>query len=178
MPSISALSSAAALFLRPQRPASSNASAGDNLIASVNSVSGHAGASSLTQAQGKINESMFSVNNTDATQMKARLFERVGKEFGIKQEDYDSLSSYGSAIKIALDDLKQKSPSSIAAIEKKLGLDELGVSLETVVNAIIDPQGSDDDRLDAALNKKIGEIAKGGSNTPTQQPDEIGLYGR
>ena len=175
MSSISALSSSL-LFLQPRRPASSNASAGDSLVASINGGSSRAGAaSSLTQAQARISEQMFSVNNTDATQMKARLFERVGKAFGIKQDDYDSLSSYGSAIKSALDELKQKSPSSIAAIEKKLGLDQLGVSLDTVVNAMVDPQGHDGDKLDAALNKKIDEQ---GRAAPSTRQDEIGLYSR
>ncbi|MDX8503188.1 hypothetical protein RFM99_33050 [Mesorhizobium sp. VK4C] len=127
MSPLSALNNAV-LILQPQRPTSAAASVGDSLVASINRVYAGTGAGSpLTQAQARITESMFSVNNLDATQMKARLFERVGKEFGIDQDDYDSLFSYGSAIKTALDDLKQKSPSSIAEIEKKLGLDELSV---------------------------------------------------
>ncbi|RUT99647.1 hypothetical protein EOD23_24765 [Mesorhizobium sp. USDA-HM6] len=179
MSSISALNNAALLILQPQRPTS--AAIGDSLVASINGVSAGTGAGlPLTQARARITESMFSVNNLDATQMKARLFERVGKEFGIDQDDYDSLFSYGSAIKTALDDLKQKSPSRIAEIEKKLGLDELGISLDTLVNAIVDPNGGDGDKLDAALEKKAGDHGRGegkaASHTPTQ-PDEIGLYG-
>ncbi|MDX8492226.1 hypothetical protein RFN29_11600 [Mesorhizobium sp. VK22B] len=180
MSPLSALNNAV-LILQPQLSTSAAASVGDSLVASINRVHAGAGAGSpLTQAQARITESMFSVNNLDATQMKARLFERVGKEFGIDQDDYDSLSSYGSAIKTALDDLKQKS-SSIAEIEKKLGLDELGISLDTLVNAIVDPNGSDGDRLDAALEKKAGDRGsrgegKAASHTPTQ-PGEIGLYG-
>ncbi|MET3596483.1 MULTISPECIES: hypothetical protein [Mesorhizobium] len=181
MSPLSALNNAALLILQPQRSTSVSASVGDSLVASINRAHAGTGAASpLTQAQARITESMFSVNNLDATQMKARLFERVGKEFGIDQDDYDSLFSYGSAIKTALDDLKQKSPSSIAEIEKKLGLDELGISLDTLVNAIVDPNGSDGDRLDAALEKKAGDRGRGegkaASHTPTQ-PDEIGLYG-
>jgi len=121
---------------------------------------------------------MFSVNNTDSTQMKARLFERVGQAFGIKQDDYKSLFAYGSAIKKAVDDLKQKSPSAVTQIEKKLGLDELGVSLDTLVNAVVDPQGSDGDKLDAALKKSLGEHDKGKDKGVSPQPDEIGVYGR
>jgi hypothetical protein len=44
----------------------------------------------------------------------------------------------------------------IAGIEKEIGLDKLGVSLDTVINAIIDPMGKDNDKLNAALEKKIG----------------------
>lgn len=178
MSSISALNTVSLLILQPQRALSGGASAGDNLLASANGVAGLTSGSPMTQAQGKINQSMFSVNNLDATQMKARLFERVGKEFGINQDDYDSLFSYGSAIKTALEDLKQKSPSTVTAIEKKLGLDELGVSLDTLVNAIVDPQGSDGDKLDAALAKKLGEDAKGKAVHASFKQDDIGVYGR
>ncbi|MDX8468864.1 hypothetical protein RFM26_24450 [Mesorhizobium sp. VK23B] len=181
MSPLSALNSAAFLILQPQRPTSTVTSAGDGLVASINGASAGPGAGSpLSQAQARITESMFSVNHLDATQMKARLFECVGKEFGIDQDDYDSLFSYGSAIKTALDEMEQKSPSSIAQIEKKLGLDELGISLETLVNAIVDPAGGDGDRLDAALEKKAEEHGKDEgtavSHAPAQ-PDEIGLYG-
>jgi len=179
MSSISALNNVALLILQPQRTPSGGTPVANSLLASANGVSSHsASGSPLTQAQGKINESMFSVNNLDATKMKARLFERVGKEFGINQDDYDTLFSYGSAIKTALEDLKQKSPSTIPAIEKKLGLDELGISLDTLVNAIVDPQGSDGDKLDAALNKKLGEDAKGKTGQASFKQDEIGVYGR
>lgn len=48
----------------------------------------------------------------------------------------------------------------IAGIEKEIGLDKLGVSLDTVINAIIDPMGKDNDKLNAALEKKIGMESK------------------
>lgn len=176
MSSLTALNSATLLILQPQRQQPAVQSPATDLVATINGAASPAG-SPLTQAQGKINESMFSVNNTDSTQMKARLFERVGQEFGIKQDDYKSLFAYGSAIKKAVDDLKQKSPSAITQIEKKLGLDELGVSLDTLVNAIVDPQGSDGDKLDAALKKYLGEHDNKG-NGASLQPDEIGVYGR
>lgn len=118
---------------------------------------------------------MFSVNNLNVTATKVRLMERAGKEFGIDQADYESVFSYGSAVKNAVEALKQQSPSAIAGIERQLGLDQLGISLDTLVNAIIDPQGSDGDRLDAALEKHLGEIAT--DEAIPVQPDEIGLYG-
>ena len=174
MPSLSALNAATAVLL--QRPTAAVRSAGDNLVASISPAASGIG-SPLVQAQGKITESMFSVNNLDPTQMKARLFERVGKAFGINQDDYASLFAYGSAIKTALGEMKQKSPSDIALIEKKLGLDELGVSLDTVVNAIVDPQSSDSDTLDAALKTFLGETTNGkGENPASIEQDEIGLY--
>jgi hypothetical protein len=184
MPSLSALNSAALLILLQPRPSSTAGSAGADLVAGIDGVSSPTGSgfgSPLMQAQAKISESMFSVNSIDPTAMKVRLIERVGKEFGIDQDDYESLHSYGSAIKKAVDALKLKSPSVLHEIEKKLGLDELGVSLDTLVNAIMDPTGNDGDKLDAALGKHLRDFAKdkGKAAALTSiQPDEIGLYGR
>jgi len=177
MSSLSALNNAALLILQQQRPQS--AVAEDSLVASANGVSSPAGSgagSPLIQAQAKISGSMFSVNSLNITAMKVRLMERVGKEFAIDQGDYQSLFSYGTAVKNAVEALKQRSASEIIAIEKKLGLDQLGVSLDTLVNAIIDPNGSDSDRLDAALKKQAGDDAVGDGQATG--PDEIGLYGR
>ncbi|RWF26493.1 hypothetical protein [Mesorhizobium sp.] len=180
MSSLSALNNAALLVLQQQRPQS--AVAEDSLVAGIDGVSSSDGSGSgspLMQAQARISGSMFSVNSLNITAMKVRLMERVGKEFGIDQGDYQSLFSYGTAVKKAVEALKQKSAAEIIAIEKKLGLDQLGVSLDTLVNAIIDPQGSDGDRLDAALSKQAGDHAKGeGKAAGPIQPDEIGLYGR
>jgi hypothetical protein len=72
--------------------------------------------------------------------------------------------------------LKRQSPSAIAEIEKQLGLDQVGVSLDTLVNAIIDPQGSDGDKLDAALKNHLSDHGKGEGNGASFHPDEIGLY--
>lgn len=175
MSSLSALSNAALLILQQQRP---QHAAEDSLAESANGVSSLAGSGSpLKQAQAKISGTMFSVNSLNITAIKVRLMERVGKEFGVDQGDHASLLSYGTAVKNAVEALKQRSASEIIAIEKKLGLDQLGVSLDTFVNAIIDPIGSDSDRLDAALKQLTGDDVKSKAAGPIQ-PDEIGLYGR
>ena len=123
---------------------------------------------------------MFSVNNFDSNKLKVELFKRVGKAFGIDQADYDSQSSYGSAIKQAVSVLASQpnGAQTIAEIEKGLGLDKLGVSLATVVNAIIDPGSDDDDKLDTALKKQAGEDLGTGSHAAgvTVRFDELGLY--
>lgn len=121
--------------------------------------------------------SMLSVNSLNVTATKIRLMERAGKEFAIDQADYESVFSYGSAVKNAVEALKQQSPSAIAGIERQLGLDQLGISLDTLVNAIVDPQGSDGDRLDAVLEKQVGDAGKDEGNAASIRPDEIGLYG-
>ncbi|MDG4882969.1 hypothetical protein [Mesorhizobium sp. WSM4884] len=171
-----ALNNVALLTLQRQRQTPAPKSIADGLVSSINRSAEPDGAGSpLIQAQAKISRSMFSVNSLNVTATKVRLMERAGKEFGIDQDDYESVASYGSAVKHAVEALKRQSPAAIAEIERQLGLDQLGVSLETLLNAIVDPQGGSAGRLDAALEKYLGEAAEG--NAASLQPDEIGLYG-
>jgi hypothetical protein len=132
-------------------------------------------ASPLTQAKSAVSASMFSVDSLNITAVKVRLMERAGKEFGVDQTDYETVSSYGAAVKNAVEALKPQSPSAIAEIERQLGLDQLGVSLDTLVGAIGDPRGSDNESLDAALKQHAGRQGEG--DAASVQPDELGLYG-
>lgn len=127
------------------------------------------------QSAPAVSATMFSVDSLNITAVKVRLMERAGKEFGVDQADYESVSSYGAAVKDAVAALKRQSPSAIAEIERQLGLDQLGVSLDTLVAAIVDPRGSDDQRLDGALKQHAGGQGEGA--VVLAQPDELGLYG-
>ena len=133
--------------------------------ASIDSASDPA-ALPLPQAEPAV--AKFSLDSLNITATKVRLMQRAGKEFAVDQTDYDSVSSYGSAIKNAVEALKRQSPSAVPRIERQLGLDQLGVSLDTLVNAIVRPQGGDNDRLDTALKQHAGGEG--------DQPDELGLY--
>ncbi|RWL77811.1 MAG: hypothetical protein EOR69_28745 [Mesorhizobium sp.] len=159
-PAMSSTLSTAHVILQPQRlpPAARPA-------ASIDSASGPAGLP-LTQAEPAV--AMFSLDSLNITATKVRLMQRAGKEFGVDQTDYESVSSYGSAIKNAVEAFKRQSPSAIAKIERQLGLDQLGVSLDTLVNAVVRPQDGDNDRLDAALKQH--------ASGEGDQPDELGLY--
>lgn len=180
MSSISPANSTALLILQQPRPLARPA---DDALANSNGISSviAAGAGSpLAQAQAKISEAMFSVNSIDATAMKVRLIERLGEQFDIKQSDYKSSASYGQAIKRAVEELKAKpdSAQAIMTIEKNLGLDKLGISLDELVNATIDPNGEDSKKLDAALTKQLGEVTKAAGMAGSLRPDAIGIYGR
>jgi hypothetical protein len=103
-------------------------------------------------------DDLFSVNSQNLNKMKIDLYKRVGEALGVRESDYDSLHAYGLALQQAVGQLKLAPNAQlvIAGIEKEIGLDKLGVSLDTVINAIIDPMGDDNDKLDAALQKQIG----------------------
>lgn len=129
------------------------------------------------RARGKVTEALFSVNTTDPTAMKVRLMERLGEQFGLKMEDFASQSSYGLAIRSFVDKLKLEAPEKIKVIEKELGLDELGISLDNLVDAIIDPTGHASDALDAALRKDLGVDQDPPVALKPFKQDEIGRYG-
>jgi hypothetical protein len=142
MSSIFPLNTTALLILQQPRTL---AGPTDRGLADISGVSGPAGAGSpFTQARAKISDAMFSVNSVDPTEMKVKLIERLGEEFGIKQSDYKSMASYGTDIRRAIEEPKAKpgSAQAITAIEKKLGLDKLGISLDDLVDATIDPNGT------------------------------------
>ncbi|MDW6021902.1 hypothetical protein SAZ10_09020 [Mesorhizobium sp. BAC0120] len=122
-------------------------------------------------------DSIFSVNYVDAHKLKINLMERVGKAFGFDLDDFADAGDMAREI----DKLVAKmTHGEIMAIEKKLGLDELGVSLREVLDAMKDPGGDSDRKLDAALREKAGEILKGreqSAGTDSQSRfDEIGRY--
>jgi len=167
----------ALLILQQPGPLARSADSG---LADIGDGSALAGAASpLTQARVKISN-MFSVNRVDPTAVKVRLIERLGEEFGIRQSDYSSMVAYGADIKRAVEALKAQpgSAQAIIAIEKKLGLDKLGVSLDELVNATIDPTGHDGKKLDAALQKQAGQWDKGEAIAGSFHLDDIGIYGR
>jgi hypothetical protein len=176
MSSISPVNTTALLILQQPRALAGSA---DNDPAGISGISGLLGSGSpFAQAPAKISDAMFSVNSVDPTEMKVRLIERLGKEFGIEPSDYKSMADYGADIKRAVDALKAKPGSAMAiiAIEKKLGLDKLGISLDDLVGATIDPNGDASKKVDAALRKQAGEMGK--SQGGSLQSDEIGIYGR
>lgn len=140
------------------------------------------------QVRAKAVEAMFSVNSLDVTALKVSLIERAGQELGIKQSDYASTREYGAALQQAFASL-QRSPNAylvIKDIEKKLGLDEIGISLEDLINAIADPDGKGNEKLNNALEVYVHGIvghdrfgAASGGKPPAPNPlDEIGIYRR
>ncbi|AZO08610.1 MULTISPECIES: hypothetical protein [unclassified Mesorhizobium] len=162
-----------AAVLIQQRPVSIARPVGDGVAAGSSPAASGAGAS-----RSQTLHSLFSVTGLNVTATKVRLMERAGKEFSLEQGDYASVMSYGSAVKNAVEALKQHSPSAIVEIEKQLGLDQLGIPLDTLVDAIVDPQGRAGNGLDVMLKQRLAEIAGDGAGKVPITADEIGLYGR
>lgn len=148
-----------------------SASPSANLVAVANGVGKTAGEGGLTATS---SDSLFSTNTMDVTAQKVHLVDRLAKSLGVKQDDYDSASSFYKAVKAEIARLKRDPEGlmKIAAIEKDLGLTDLGISLDTLMNAVMDPSGNDAKKVDAALGKTVKDLAHG----QAIEMDEIGIY--
>jgi hypothetical protein len=182
------LNSAALLILQQASPLAASTEArkttpGDDLIATANGLAQQGPSRASTQAEAKISEALFDSSAFDVTAMKINLMRRLGEEFGISLDDHASQASFGTAIKDAIAQIKRQDGGMLvlAAIERKLGLDKLGLSLDTLVNAITDPKGGDAEKLDAALRKQAGVDDEKDSAVEALRTllrrDETGLYG-
>ncbi|WP_144083482.1 hypothetical protein [Hyphomicrobium nitrativorans] len=186
-------SSAVQILQQAMRPLSSSetspAASGASLVAAANGVelaSGEDGAGPASRANAKVSEALFKPNEPSAIEMKLHLMKRLGDEFGIKLEDHENHASFGRAIQAEITKIKMKPEGVLilSAIEKKLGFDKLGFSLDTFVNAIIDPKGTDGQKVDAALKDHLGIDDEGKDKAEAARAaldklrfDEAGLYG-
>lgn len=119
----------------------------------------------------------FSVTSLDANKLKVHFMERAGEALGLSFDDFESAPEFGRALKDAISALKLENKEDwqllIEEIEHSTGLDELGISLESFAEAIIDPAGYQGERLEALLRRETGE-------DPASRPglDDIGRYGQ
>lgn len=189
MLSISTTVSAALVILQRAAPLSAGSGerrdpAAADLVAIANGAAGpgiSAAGGHSAQAKGRIAQALFDRSIPDVNEMKVRLMERLGEELGISMEDFDSVRSYGLAIRQAVEEIRREPGGGffLAELEKKLGLDDLGISLDTLVDAMTDPTGEADRKLEAALKAQVGDIFDEDDKAALAAlaPDEIGLYG-
>ena len=113
------------------------------------------------RAQEKIATALFDSGKVNVNELKMQLVDRLGGKLGLERQDGDSNFSYGKALE---EIVKNLDPSAARKLEKELGLQDLGISLVDMVAAIKNPYGNEDDRLEAALEKR----ENGGRMTPTE----------
>ena len=118
-------------------------------------------------------ESIYSVKHVSSAKLKVDLYQRVGKAFDLDLEKFAEAGKMAQKIQA---ELAKMSPSQVFALEKSLGLDELGVSLRQVLDAMTDPTSDGGRKLDAALGAQAGETGPRSSKPPGRGLDEIGRY--
>ncbi len=116
---------------------------------------------------------LFSVNNSDVTRQKIRLMERVGKELGVEMNDFNDMRSFGRAVR---EQMSKLDPVTLKVMEVKLGLTKLGVTMLDMVEAMEDPGGTADDKLEAALRKELGKQDDDDGRKSPVSVDDIGRY--
>ncbi|MGN8019088.1 hypothetical protein ACTJJ7_00085 [Phyllobacterium sp. 22229] len=189
MTSISSATNVASLILQQSADLlssqESRRSRADNLVAIANGVAGDEASSAnpLTgQARSKVFESMFGANSRPSiNQIKIELFERTGEALNVDESKYATKTDYFKAVKIAFLALKlhQGGEKIIDGLEEGLGLKDLGLSLETVINAMGNPDGEDDRKVTEALEKKFGaeNNAYSGKRAGPVHINDAGIYG-
>ncbi|MBC2771563.1 hypothetical protein H6M51_01730 [Rhizobium sp. AQ_MP] len=182
MTSITSTNSAALLILQQTASVQPNhqpdAGSGD-LLAVANGISEQvSSALQPTQAQSKISGSLFSLNHLSINKLKLDLIDRTGKALGVDQANFASREDFVDAMQKALGKLKMKGgDNAVRGLEKELGLDKLGVSIQDVINSAKDPEAND--KLTKALEKqaksnlRLDEVA---SQRFPIQLDEAGTY--
>ncbi len=90
-------------------------------------------------------EALFDHSVPTVSQKRIELMRRVGDEFGLKLEDFETSSKFGAAVREKIGQIKLQPGGALAlaAIEKKVGLDKLGISLDDFVDAMMDPGGDE-----------------------------------
>lgn len=188
MSPVSSLNTAAVVLLQHASALARDQSlTNSSFLATANGVkaSGFAPNPSFTQARAKVSEAFFGAQTIGVHQMKVNLMERLGDAFGIKVEDFETVSQFGAAVRDIVSAIKLQDDGYLVLkeVEKKLGLDKLGISLDTLVKAIIDPESSDNDKLVTALEKELGAKSSGkegegerSTKSAALTTDEAGLY--
>lgn len=114
------------------------------------------------RAKEKIDTYLFDSSHVSVSELKLDLMERLGEALGLKQEDGESGFSWGRKLETILSTMDY---ASKRALEKEVGLDELGISIDTMIAAVKNPYADDSERLKAALELKAG----GGAETHVNQ---------
>lgn len=184
MTSISSLNSAALLNLQQSKTLSVSPSAAvplsSDMVATTKGI-----VNKPERSESEATLDYWGVLSADVTGPKLSLIEQLGTEFGINQEDYDSISAYGEAIRLKVAGIKREPQGfqTIIEVEKNLRLNDLGITLDELIDVISNPQGSAEVKLDMALEKVADEHVFEKENVPEPNStidsitvDENGIY--
>lgn len=103
------------------------------------------------RAREKITSALFGTNRTDPNELKIDLIDRLARKLGLDTDEARSNYRLGEALK---DLLKPMDLLQISKLEEELGLKDIGVSIKTLLAAIQNPYGDDNQRLMDAFTKK------------------------
>ena len=112
-------------------------------------------------------------------QDEVRLYQKVGQVLGVDINKYASATDYGNALKQAVSNLKAEAVAHgqswslvVKGLEHQMGLDKLGISLDTVINAILGDSGSKDAVKKALENQAV----RAASASSEVSANDVGTY--
>lgn len=160
-----------------------------------------------TKARAATNAALFSVNRVTGEKLLIRRVEQLGQVLGLDRSDYGDFGDFMRAVKETLIQVTAKpggammietiaarmklDPDTVAAlkaqktpdmlfriIEKYLGLDRLGLSLDRLVTAAQNLQGAEAEKIIELLLREGGlsKSDKAGQAQILVRTDEAGLY--
>ncbi|UIY29693.1 hypothetical protein LZK73_01940 [Neorhizobium galegae] len=103
------------------------------------------------RARDKITSALFGVTKTDPNELKIGTVDRLAAKLGIDTDEARSSYKLGKALE---DALKEMMPDEIGELVENLGLEDIGISMDTLLSAIKNPYGDDNQRLMDGLNRK------------------------
>jgi hypothetical protein len=103
------------------------------------------------RARDKITSALFGVTKTDPNELKIELVDRLAAKLGIDTDEARSSYKLGKALE---DALKEMMPDEIGELVDDLGLEDIGIWVDTLLSAIKNPYGDDNQRLMDGLNRK------------------------
>lgn len=119
---------------------------------------GQASKSGEFEEAGEASQALFSVNATNLTKAKLELIDRTAEALGVKRDDFAEDKDFVSAMRDALSKLRRDGgEQAVLALEKKLGLDELGLKIADVIASASDP--GREDKVTEALKLKLGILS-------------------
>jgi hypothetical protein len=183
---------AALLLLRPSNNASSRSgegasgaglSAADGLIAIANGT-GPTGSGQDSGGQvglglqsgatpAAISKSFFAIDAVDPAKLQLNLIDRTGKALGVRKEDFSSRDAFVTAMRDAVSKIKAQPNGdlALAGIEKDLGLDRLGLSIDDVIDAANNDHG----KLRRALEEEVRKNGKGSDKAGEAAPPMLSI---
>lgn len=103
------------------------------------------------RANEKIASALFGASRTDPNELKIELVDRLAAKLGIDTEEARSSYRLGKALE---DALKSMMPDEVSELADYLGLDDLGITMDTLLAAIKNPYGDANARLVEGLTRK------------------------
>ncbi len=156
----------------------------------VSSVAGSQPQAEAPKAEATVSELDFA-GRDDIQRMKVDIMRHLGAAVGLALKDYASLQDFGRAVRDQINatvtarqrenpdeerDFFGEQAKAHAALEKDLGFQRRGISIEDILGAAESPRGEADARLEAAVRQAAAPDTDQAKSPSFVKIDEIGVY--